>query len=68
MYRSTAMLHVPLAQRRPGDLVFWYSDVSHMAVYLGNDRIVEAVRPLVRTASLWVHGTPLPTVVRPFPG
>jgi putative cell wall-binding protein/cell wall-associated NlpC family hydrolase len=68
MYHSTAMLHVPLAQRRPGDLVFWYSDVSHMAVYLGNDRIVEAVRPLVRTASLWVHGTPLPTVVRPFPG
>ncbi len=68
MYHSTAMLHVPLAQRRPGDLVFWYSDLSHMAVYLGNDRIVEAVRPLVRTASLWVHGTPLPTVVRPFPG
>ncbi len=68
MYHSTTMLHVSLAQRRPGDLVFWYSDVSHMAVYLGNDRIVEAVRPVVRTASLWVHGTPLPTVVRPFPG
>lgn len=67
IYTSTALPHVPLAQRRPGDLVFWYSDVSHMAVYLGGDRIVEAVRPAVRTASLWVHGTPLPTVVRPFP-
>ncbi|MCU0266784.1 MAG: cell wall-binding repeat-containing protein, partial [Actinomycetia bacterium] len=67
IYTSTALPHLPLSQRRPGDLVFWYDDVSHMAVYLGNDRIVEAVRPSVRTASLWVHGTPLPTVVRPFP-
>jgi len=67
IYRSSALLHVPLGQRRAGDLVFWGSDFSHLALYLGNDRIVEAVRPSVRTASLWVHGTPLPTVVRPFP-
>jgi cell wall-associated NlpC family hydrolase len=68
IYRSSALLHVPLGQRRAGDLVFWGSDFSHLALYLGNDRIVEAVRPSIRTASLWVHGTPLPTVVRPFPG
>ncbi len=68
IYRSTALPHVPLADRRPGDLVFWGSDFSHVALYRGNDRIVEAVRPSVRTASLWVHGSPLPTVVRPFPG
>lgn len=67
IYNSTALTHVPLSQRKAGDLVFWYDTVSHMAVYLGNDRIVEAVRPTIRTASLWVHGDPLPTVVRPFP-
>lgn len=67
-YRSPAFVHVPLAQRRAGDLVFWYDTISHMAVYLGADRIVEAVRPQVRTTSLWAHGTPLPTVVRPFVG
>jgi cell wall-associated NlpC family hydrolase len=68
IYRSPALPHLPLSQRRPGDLVFWGSDFGHMALYLGGDRIVEAVRPTIRTASLWVHGTPLPSVVRPFPG
>jgi len=68
IYRSSALLHVPLGQRRAGDLVLWGSDFGHLALYLGNDRIVEAVRPSIRTASLWVHGAPLPTVVRPFPG
>jgi cell wall-associated NlpC family hydrolase len=67
IYRSTAFGHVPLSRRRPGDLVFWGSDLHHMALYLGSDRIVEAVRPVVRIASLWSHGAPLPDVARPFP-
>ncbi len=65
IYSSSALQHVPLAQRRPGDLVFWGSDFHHMAIYLGGDSIVEAVRPVVRSASLWSHGTPLPMVARP---
>lgn len=65
---SPALVHVPLAQRRAGDLVFWGTPkVTHVALSLGDDRIVEAVRPAVRTASLWAHGDPLPTVARPFP-
>lgn len=67
IYRSAAFRHVPLAQRRAGDLIFWGSDLHHMALYLGADRIVEAVRPVVRVAGLWSHGAPLPTVARPFP-
>ncbi len=35
IYRSTAFRHVPLSQRRAGDLVFWGSDLHHMALYLG---------------------------------
>jgi len=65
IYTSPALKHVPLSQRRPGDLVFWGTDFHHMAIYLGSDRIVEAVRPVIHTASLWSHGNPLLTVVRP---
>lgn len=67
IYRSTAFGHLPLSRRRPGDLVFWGADLHHMALYLGGDRVVEAVRPVVRIASLWSHGAPLPDVARPFP-
>ncbi len=66
IYASPVLVHVPLAKRRPGDLVFWGRNFHHMAIYTGNDTIIEAVRPTVRTASLWSHGTPRPYVVRPF--
>jgi hypothetical protein len=42
----------PSTQRRPGDLVFWGRDFHHMALYLGGDRRIEAVRSAVRIASL----------------
>ena len=32
-------------QLMPGDLVFYYSPISHVAMYLGNGRIVHAPRP-----------------------
>jgi cell wall-associated NlpC family hydrolase len=38
-----AMLpHVPLDQLRPGDLVFFYRDVSHVGIYLGNGQFIHA--------------------------
>ncbi|HEY4571278.1 MAG TPA: NlpC/P60 family protein, partial [Kribbella sp.] len=49
----------------PGDLVFYYSPISHVAIYLGNGRIVHAPRPgtAVRIASL--DEMPFNTAVRP---
>lgn len=46
--------HVNKSDLRPGDLVFYYSPVSHVAIYVGNGRIVDAANPRtgVRTASL----------------
>ena len=46
--------HVSKSDLRPGDLVFYYSPVSHVAIYVGNGRIVDAANPRtgVRTASL----------------
>jgi cell wall-associated NlpC family hydrolase len=74
-FRSTHALyasqlpHVPLGDRQRGDLVFYGYPITHMAIYLGGGRILEAVRPVLRTASLYADGLPAqPYVVRPFPG
>lgn len=66
---DSGLRRVPLADRKRGDLVFYGPEgsISHMAIYLGDDRVVEAVRPEVRRYSLWDHGVPVkPRVVRPF--
>lgn len=34
--------HVSLSEMQPGDLVFFYSPISHVAIYLGNGMIVHA--------------------------
>jgi cell wall-associated NlpC family hydrolase len=45
---------VSRSELQPGDLVFYHSPISHVAMYVGNDTIVEAARSgiPVRTASL----------------
>jgi len=37
--------HVSSGELQPGDLVFYYSPVSHVAMYIGNGLIVEAANP-----------------------
>ena len=40
-----AMLpHVPRDELQPGDLVFFYSDLSHVGIYIGNGQFVHAPR------------------------
>ena len=45
--------HVSVAEARPGDLVFFHTPISHVAMYLGNNRIIDAMQPgsgvIVRT-------------------
>jgi len=40
--QSTLGVPVDRASLRPGDLVFFYSPVSHVAMYIGNGQIVQA--------------------------
>jgi cell wall-associated NlpC family hydrolase len=40
--QSTMGTPVSKADLKPGDLVFFYSPVSHVAIYLGNGKIVHA--------------------------
>ncbi|MDH4160030.1 MAG: NlpC/P60 family protein [Actinomycetota bacterium] len=66
---ESGLTRVPFAQRKRGDLVFWgyRGSMAHMALYLGDGRILEAVRPRVQRASVWSHSIPIkPFVVRPF--
>ncbi|MFF7634193.1 C40 family peptidase [Kitasatospora sp. NPDC008050] len=56
---------VSYGQLRPGDLVFWThtgraADIYHVAIYLGDDQIIEAPRTGVpiKQASLWIMGRP----------
>lgn len=37
--------HVPLSQARPGDLVTYRSDASHVAMYMGNGQVIHAPYP-----------------------
>ncbi|MDH6135401.1 cell wall-associated NlpC family hydrolase [Kitasatospora sp. MAA4] len=50
---------------RPGDLIFWThtgraADIYHVAIYLGDDQMIEAPRPgmAIKQASLWIMGRP----------
>ncbi|GAA2838177.1 C40 family peptidase [Kitasatospora paracochleata] len=56
---------VSYRQLRPGDLVFWTktgraADIYHVALYIGDDQMIEAPRPgaAIKQASLWIMGTP----------
>jgi cell wall-associated NlpC family hydrolase len=40
--QSTLGVPVDRANLQPGDLVFFYSPVSHVAIYIGNGQIVQA--------------------------
>jgi cell wall-associated NlpC family hydrolase len=66
---ASSLTHVPYSQRQRGDLVFYGSPISHMAIELGDGTVLEAVRPVVRVAREGADGlAPQPLVVRPFPG
>jgi peptidoglycan DL-endopeptidase CwlO len=57
--------HVAASDLRPGDLVFYYSPISHVGMYIGNGLIVHAANPGagVRVAAL--YSMPYVGAVRP---
>ncbi|MCX3285506.1 NlpC/P60 family protein [Streptomyces sp. NEAU-H22] len=59
---------VPLSQAQPGDLVFFYDDVTHVGIYIGNGRMIHAPKPgtYVREESIFYDGeSAIHSVVRP---
>ncbi|WP_371678883.1 NlpC/P60 family protein [Streptomyces sp. NBC_01276] len=56
---------VPLSQARPGDLVTYRSDASHVAMYVGNGQVVHAPYPGARVRYDPVGMMPVSSVTRP---
>ena len=40
--QAAAIPRVPIAAAQPGDLIFYYSPISHVGIYLGNGQLVHA--------------------------
>lgn len=65
-----AMLpHVDPSQMEPGDLLFFYSPISHVALYIGGGLMIHARHPgpggEVQIGSVSGYGTPVVGVARP---
>lgn len=56
---------VPLSQARPGDLVVYRPDASHVAMYVGNGQVVHAPYPGAQVRHDPVGMMPVNTVTRP---
>jgi len=50
---------------QPGDLVFYYSPVSHVGIYIGNGQIVHAANPSTGVVVSGVFSMPYSGAVRP---
>ncbi|MEO5710291.1 MAG: NlpC/P60 family protein [Nocardioidaceae bacterium] len=53
------------SQLQPGDLVFYYSPVSHVGMYIGNGMIVHAANPGSGVTTAPVNSMPYSGAVRP---
>lgn len=40
--QAASLPHVPPAAAQPGDLIFYYSPISHVGIYLGGGQIIDA--------------------------
>jgi peptidoglycan DL-endopeptidase CwlO len=49
----------------PGDLVFYYSPISHVGMYIGNGMIVNAENPSAGILVVPLNSMPLVGAVRP---
>ncbi|MFF0158847.1 NlpC/P60 family protein [Streptomyces sp. NPDC005263] len=59
---------VSLSAAQPGDLVFFYDDISHVGMYIGNGMMIHAPKPgaYVREESIYYDGeSAIYSVVRP---
>jgi cell wall-associated NlpC family hydrolase len=59
---------VSLTDAQPGDLIFFYDDISHVGIYIGNGMMIHAPKPgaYVREESVYYGGASIiHSVVRP---
>ncbi|MEU4009801.1 C40 family peptidase [Streptomyces pseudogriseolus] len=59
---------IELVDLRPGDLVVYFHDATHVALYLGDGMVVQAPRPGARVKVSPIAANPVLGAVRPDPG
>ncbi|WP_128381205.1 C40 family peptidase [Streptomyces cavernae] len=59
---------VSLHELRPGDLVVYFPDATHVAMYLGGGKVVQAPRPGTTVTVSPIAANPVLGAVRPDPG
>ena len=57
--------HVSISDLRPGDLVFYYSPIHHVAMYIGGGRIVHAANPSAGVRIDSLYSMPISGAARP---
>ena len=61
----SAVRHVSISDLQPGDLVFYYSPISHVGIYIGGGRIIDAPYPGLNVHITGLHSMPLVGAGRP---
>jgi peptidoglycan DL-endopeptidase CwlO len=56
---------IPASALQPGDLVFYYSPISHVGMYIGNGMIVHAANPSTGVQVAGLYSMPFSGAVRP---
>ncbi len=56
---------VPTSQAKPGDLVFFYDDISHVGIYIGDGKMIHAPKPGANVRVESIYYMPIHSVVRP---
>ena len=57
--------HISESELQPGDLVFYYSPISHVGMYIGGGKIVNALNPGAGIRISGLHDMPYAGAVRP---
>lgn len=57
--------HIAAADLQPGDLVFYYSPISHVGMYIGNGEIINAENPSTGVVITGLYTMPYVGAVRP---
>ena len=61
----SAVPHVSISNLQPGDLVFYYSPISHVGIYIGGGRVIDAPYPGLSVHISGLYSMPLVGAGRP---
>ena len=61
----SSVRHVAISDLQPGDLVFYYSPISHVGIYIGGGRIIDAPYPGLSVHISDLHSMPIAGAGRP---